>query len=72
MPLLSGSSQKTIGKNIFHCRKDKKISQAELSERLKISRQQLFSYEKAKNRISASRLFEAAKILNKPISFFFE
>ena len=43
-----------------------------LAERLGISFQQLQKYEKGSNRLSASRLFELSRILEVPVSFFFE
>ena len=48
------------------------MSQEMLAERLGISFQQLQKYEKGSNRLSASRLFELSRILEVPVSFFFE
>ncbi|MCB9948727.1 MAG: helix-turn-helix transcriptional regulator [Rhodospirillaceae bacterium] len=48
------------------------MSQEMLAERLGISFQQLQKYEKGSNRLSASRLFELSRILDVPVSFFFE
>ena len=48
------------------------ISQEKLGDLAGVTFQQIQKYEKAKNRISASRLFELAQILKKPISSFFE
>jgi transcriptional regulator with XRE-family HTH domain len=48
------------------------ITQDKLGELVGTSFQQIQKYEKAKNRISASRLFEFAQILEKPISAFFD
>jgi transcriptional regulator with XRE-family HTH domain len=48
------------------------ISQPKLAAALGIAYQQLYKYEKAKNRISASRLFGLSKALGVPIAFFFE
>jgi transcriptional regulator with XRE-family HTH domain len=63
---------KTIGSRILHCRKVAKMSQAELAEKLGISRQQVCFYEKASCRVSGSRLSEIANIFNKPFNFFFD
>lgn len=48
------------------------MSQERLGELLGITFQQVQKYEKGTNRISASRLFYAAKTLGVPIQFFFE
>ncbi|NMD07377.1 MAG: helix-turn-helix transcriptional regulator [Phyllobacteriaceae bacterium] len=48
------------------------MSQERLGELLGITFQQVQKYEKGANRISASRLFYAAKTLGVPINFFFE
>ena len=48
------------------------MSQNKLGELTGVTFQQIQKYEKAKNRISASRVFEFAQLLEKPISAFFE
>jgi transcriptional regulator with XRE-family HTH domain len=48
------------------------MSQERLGELLGITFQQVQKYEKGSNRISASRLFYAAKTLGVPIQFFFD
>ena len=48
------------------------ITQDKLGELTGVSFQQIQKYEKAKNRVSASRLFEFSQILEKPIDAFFE
>ena len=48
------------------------MSQERLGELLGITFQQVQKYEKGSNRISASRLFNAAKTLGVPIHFFFD
>lgn len=48
------------------------MSQEMLAERLGISFQQLQKYEKGSNRLSASRLHELARMLDVPVSFFFD
>ncbi|WP_426958320.1 helix-turn-helix domain-containing protein [Muricoccus radiodurans] len=47
-------------------------SQETLGEALGIASQQLQRYESGANRIAASRLFEIARALDVPISFFFD
>lgn len=48
------------------------MTQDRLSELTGLSFQQIQKYEKAKNRIPASRLFEFAQLLEQPVSAFFE
>jgi transcriptional regulator with XRE-family HTH domain len=48
------------------------ISQTELSELIGVAAQQINKYENGTNRILASRLYEIAQILGKPVSIFFE
>lgn len=61
-----------VGNQIRIARNLKKISQSQLSKALGISFQQIQKYEKATNRISATKLMQAAKFFNLPISFFFQ
>ena len=48
------------------------MSQEKLGERLGLTFQQVQKYEKGSNRIGASRLFEIARILDVPVSYFYE
>ena len=48
------------------------MSQEKLGELLGITFQQVQKYEKASNRISASRLHHVAQILDVPVQYFFE
>lgn len=48
------------------------MSQKQLADALNIAQQQLQKYETGQNRISASRLYEAARILNAPVAWFYE
>ena len=48
------------------------VSQEKLGEALGLTFQQVQKYEKGANRISASRLQQIAKMLEVPVSFFFE
>ena len=48
------------------------LSQDDLAQKLGITFQQIQKYEKAMNRISASRLFEIAKILDVRLEYFYE
>lgn len=48
------------------------MSQEQLGEQLGVTFQQVQKYEKGSNRISASRLWQIAEILDVPVAFFFE
>ena len=48
------------------------LSQSELAEKLEITGQQLQKDESGSNRMSASRLWHASKVLGVPVSFFFD
>ncbi len=48
------------------------LSQEKLGDQLGLTFQQVQKYEKGSNRISASRLWQMAKILGVPVSFFFD
>ena len=61
-----------VGMRIRQARWTRATSQAELAERIGIRFQQVQRYETGANRVSASRLWDIAKALDVPISFFFE
>lgn len=48
------------------------VSQEKLGEALGVTFQQIQKYEKGTNRVSASRLQHTARILDVPVSFFFD
>lgn len=48
------------------------VSQEKLGESLGLTFQQIQKYEKGANRVSASRLQQIAKVLEVPVSFFFD
>ena len=60
-----------IGNRIRQARLSQNLTQSDLAERLGLSFQQVQKYETGSNRISSSRLWLLAKILNLPITFFF-
>ncbi len=60
-----------VGKRIRLRRLQLSMSQGGLADRLGISFQQVQKYEKGTNRVSSSRLYDIADILNVPITFFF-
>ena len=49
-----------------------RMSQEKLAAELELSFQQVQKYERAANRIGASRLYQLCRVLQVPISFFFE
>ncbi|GIX18131.1 MAG: hypothetical protein KatS3mg119_2317 [Rhodothalassiaceae bacterium] len=48
------------------------MSQEKLGDALGLTFQQIQKYERGANRIGASRLYKIAKILNVPVSYFYE
>ena len=62
----------TVGERLRKRREALEISQDDLAQGLGITYQQLQKYERGDNRISAGRLYDAAKILKTNIQFFFE
>ena len=61
-----------VGKRIRMRRMKLNMSQTTLANGVGITFQQIQKYENGKNRVSASRLQQFAKILEVPISFFFD
>jgi transcriptional regulator with XRE-family HTH domain len=48
------------------------MSQTAVADAVGLTFQQVQKYERGSNRISSSRLYEFAKVLDVPVSFFFE
>ena len=61
-----------VGLRIRTARLAAGLSQERLGNELGVTFQQVQKYEKGSNRVGASRLSNAAKILSVPVSFFFE
>ncbi|ESX26585.1 hypothetical protein X767_04685 [Mesorhizobium sp. LSJC264A00] len=61
-----------VGRQIATVRVQSDVSQAQLARSIGISFQQLQKYENARNRVSASMLYEIARSLGVPVSRFFE
>lgn len=61
-----------VGNRIRDRRRILELSQGDLAQSLGITFQQVQKYERGINRISASKLFDAARALTVPISYFFE
>ena len=61
-----------VGKRVRQRRWMVGMTQQQLAERVGIKFQQIQKYETGANRVSASRLWDIAKVLTVPVSFFFE
>jgi transcriptional regulator with XRE-family HTH domain len=61
-----------VGHRLRHLRVLRGMTQTDVAQGLDISFQQVQKYELGRNRISASKIFDIAKILNVPPAYFFE
>jgi transcriptional regulator with XRE-family HTH domain len=61
-----------VGLRIRMRRKELGVSQEKLAEAIGLTFQQVQKYERAANRVSASKLWEMAKALNTTVSYFYE
>lgn len=61
-----------VGARLRARRMQMKMSQAQLADALGVSFQQVQKYERGANRVSASTLYEAAKVLTVDVAYFFE
>lgn len=61
-----------VGQRIRQRRWMAGITQQQLAERVGIKFQQIQKYETGTNRVSSSRLWDIAAVLDVPVSFFFE
>ncbi|MGX1791148.1 helix-turn-helix domain-containing protein [Bosea sp. NPDC055332] len=61
-----------IGKRIRQRRKELRLSQGELADRIEVSYQQFGRYEDGKSRISAGVLVKLLEPLSVPIAYFYE
>ena len=61
-----------VGKRIRHRRWMNGTTQQQLAEAVGIKFQQIQKYETGMNRVSASRLWDIARVLGVSVSFFFE
>jgi transcriptional regulator with XRE-family HTH domain len=61
-----------VGLRIRMRRKELGISQERLAEALGLTFQQVQKYERAANRVSASKLWEIARALNTSVSYFYD
>lgn len=61
-----------VGQRVRERRKVLGITQDRLAQALDLTFQQVQKYERGVNRMSASKLFEAAQVLDVPVNWFFE
>jgi len=61
-----------VGARLRLRRRQLGISQAQLAHALGLTFQQIQKYERGTNRVSASKLYEAARHLGEPVAYFFE
>ena len=66
------STDKHVGSRVRMRRMMLEMSQTELGNDIGLTFQQVQKYEKGTNRIGAGRLHEISRVLQVPISFFFE
>jgi transcriptional regulator with XRE-family HTH domain len=61
-----------VGRRIRWRRKELKLSQEALADRLGVTFQQVQKYERGANRISAGRLYELAQAMGTSIAYFYD
>ncbi|AXQ68418.1 transcriptional regulator [Caulobacter phage CcrBL10] len=60
-----------VGQRLRQARKEQGASQGDLAAALGLTFQQVQKYERGSNRISSSKLYEAARFLKQPIESFY-
>ena len=61
-----------VGVRIRMRRRELGVSQERLAEAIGLTFQQIQKYERAANRVSASKLWEIGQVLHVPVSYFYE
>lgn len=69
---LANAVDEHIGKRVKSRRLQIDLSQEKLADLVGVTFQQIQKYENGVNRVAASRLWEMAKALGVPVSFFYE
>lgn len=72
MPRSASEVDKYVGRRLAGARREAGLSQHALGRAIHTSYQQVQKYENGTNRISAGTLLEVSKLLNLPVSYFFE
>jgi transcriptional regulator with XRE-family HTH domain len=68
----AAAADRFIGMRIRECRTTFGLSQRQLGERIGVTCQQAFKYERGINSVSAGRLYVIARELSTPLEYFFE
>lgn len=68
----AGNLDQHIGQRLRSKRIQSGLSQESLADAVGVTFQQIQKYERGKNRIAASRLFQFAQVLGVPLVYFFE
>ncbi|MDV6330792.1 helix-turn-helix domain-containing protein [Asticcacaulis sp. 201] len=68
----SGHIDRQIGQAVRDRRKELKLSQQMLAARIGVTFQQVQKYESGITRLSATTLFDIARVLDAPIGYFFD
>ena len=68
----AGNADRHVGLRIRERRIMLGLSQQQLAQMIGVTYQQAHKYERGLNRISAGRLYDIARVLSVPISWFFE
>lgn len=69
---LPSDIDRNVGQRVRWRRRELKLTQEKLGDLLDLTFQQVQKYEKGVNRISAGRLYELAKVLGVPVTYFYE
>ena len=69
---LPSGIDRVVGQRIRWRRRELKLSQEQLAELLSLTFQQVQKYERGTNRVGAGRLWNLAKVLDVPVSFFYD
>lgn len=67
-----GTVNAHIGQKFREARVKADLSQSQVGQELGISFQQIQKYENGSNRVTAARLYMYAKMMEKPVSWFFD
>ena len=71
-PALPNAVDIHVGVAIRRLREARGLSQADIASQVGVTPQQIERYERGEERVSASMLYELARVLDVPVSAFFE
>ena len=69
---LPSKIDRLVGQRLRWRRRELRLTQEQLGERLGLTFQQVQKYEKGVNRISAGRLYELSTVLDVPVIYFYD